>query len=49
MIHGQSCRMNDPGVPDCATGPAGRLRFMAAELLSILRQACQRRHEDRRG
>lgn len=49
MIHGQSSQMHDPGVPDCSTGPTGRLRFVAAELLAILRQVSQRRREDRRG
>jgi hypothetical protein len=31
-------RLSEPGIPGCGTGPAGRLRFVAAELANLLRR-----------
>lgn len=28
----------DPGVPECATGPVGRLRFVVSELRDVWRE-----------
>lgn len=46
MTTGESCEATAPGVPDCATGPFGRLRFVAAELLAVLRSLSLRRRTD---
>lgn len=46
MTTGESCQATAPEVPDCATGPSGRLRFVAAELLAALRGLSVRRRTD---
>ncbi|TPG28133.1 hypothetical protein [Mycolicibacterium hodleri] len=39
----QVCPPADGGVPDCHTGPAGRLRFVITELAALWRDRRRRR------
>lgn len=40
------CPPADGGVPDCRTGPAGRLRFVITELVALWRARSRRRATD---
>jgi hypothetical protein len=35
---GTACAVTPGGVPDCGTGPAGRIAFVARELASLWRE-----------
>ena len=38
----------DPGVPECRTGPVGRLRFVVSELRDVWRELREHVHREHR-
>ena len=49
MSGDRTCPAGEHEIPGCGTGPAGRLRFAAAEIAALIGQLVARRRNARRG